>query len=385
MIKKVANNVTNQEPINLEPIEKIIEKLDYYRSLFQELTSLSQEELDILTLNIKTFFNIKPIVNVKTVPEYLFRISINNRILESNKLDFFTEIKYLLAPPIDKCNYNRCNMKGEQVIYCATDELTAYWETKPEKGDVITISKFKAKPNATLNSALIDYKRVKPKKYEYQYEEVFHILNEFFIEVFTMPIKRENPINYIFSAILSSEQLFYPIYYDQIIEAIIYPSVQRKMKGQNVALRNDLIFEKYNLIETTTRFIVEDYENTDPHSNDIPFDDLIASITIKDFDFENGKIIYPIEFEDKFELFRYLQQLDKKQMRFINEEDSDEFLKNLKFEKAQNSIQILEKKYNRNDRITVLYYNNGPVKKSIKYKLVEQDLKDKKCMILKNE
>jgi hypothetical protein len=385
MIKKVANNETNQEAINLEPIEKIIEKLDYYRSLFQELTALSQEELDILTLNIKTFFNIKPIVNVKTVPEYLFRISINNRILEPNKLDFFTEIKYLLAPPINKCNYNRCNIKGEQVIYCATDELTAYWETKPEKGDVITISKFKAKPNATLNSALIDNKRVKPEKYEHQYEEVFHILNEFFIEVFTMPIERENPINYIFSAILSSEQLFYPIYYDQIIEAIIYPSVQRKMKGQNVALRNDLIFEKYDLIEMTTRFIVEDYKDTDPHSNDIPFDDLIASITIKDFDFENGKIIYPTEFEDKFELFRYLQQLDKKQMRFINEEDSDEFLKNLKFEKAQNSIQILEKKYNRNDRITVLYYNNGPVKKSIKYKLVEQDLKDKKCMILKNE
>ena len=45
MIKKVANNETNQEELNLEPTEKIKEKLDYYRSLIPKLAFLTTMKL----------------------------------------------------------------------------------------------------------------------------------------------------------------------------------------------------------------------------------------------------------------------------------------------------------------------------------------------------
>ena len=380
MIKKVANNETNQEELNLEPIEKIIEKLNYYRSLIQKLSALSNQEIVNLKQDISTFFNIKPVRSNSTPPEYLFRISFNNRLLDKENLGFLTKISQLLAPPIGLCNYNRCNLPEQQVLYCATDELTAYWETKPKKGDVITISLFKAKDGARLNTAVIDKEKSNDKNYSHQLLEVFHVLNDFFIEVFTMPVDRNNLIEYLFSATLSSEQLFYPIESDKNIEAIAYPSVQRKMNGYNLAMKNDLIFKKYDLVNVTTRWIIEEIENIDPISNDRIIDDLISSIIIKEFDIENDKIIYPDGMLDKFVFFSYLQNLPGKQERFKQPIDTEKFMKLAPIMYPKKPIK--EQKFGRNEKVTVMYFNNGPVKKNIKYKFVEDDIKQGRCMLL---
>jgi hypothetical protein len=386
MIKKVANNETNQEPMNLEPTEKIIEKLDYYRSLIPKLHELSDAEMSDLKKDVGTFFNIKPIVFSKQVPEYLVRISSNTNILGEN-LNFITNIDHLLSPPSHLSKFNRCNLPGEEVIYCATDETTAYWETKPKKGDVISISLFKAKENATLNCAVIDPKRKAPKKLNNELEEVFYLINDFFVEVFTMPVERDNPKKYFFSSTIASEQLFYPIEYEHNIEAMVYPSVQRKMNGHNFALKNDIILEKYDLVEVTTRFIIDEYENIDPASSDRPIDDLIASISIKEFDFDKRELIYPKDFYDRFDFFRHLQMMDGKQVRFekpMGQKEFNEYLKTQSIlKKSDSSKKLVEKKYGRNDKVTVMYYNNGPVKKDIKYKFVEKDIKAHKCMIIK--
>lgn len=327
MIKKVANNETNQEEPNLEPTEKIVEKLNYYRSLIPKLPSLGDQEITDLKKDISTFFNIKPVRFNSTPPEYLFRISSNNRILGEENLGFLTNVSQLLAPPIHLCTYNRCNLPEQQVLYCATDELTAYWETKPKKGDVITISLFKAKTGATLNTAVLDKEKSNDKNYSHQLLEVFHVLNDFFVEVFTMPVDRDNPKGYLFSAALSSEQLFYPIESDKNIEAIAYPSVQRKLNGYNLALRNDVLFKKYDLVNVTTRWIIEEVENIEPSSDERIIDDLISSIIIKEFDFEKDKIIYPDGILDKFVFFRYLQNLPGKQERFKEPMDAEKFMK----------------------------------------------------------
>ncbi len=385
MIRKVANNETNQEPMNLEPTEKIIEKLDYYRSLIPKLHELSESEIADLKKDVGTFFNIKPVVFSKQVPEHLVRISSNTNIL-GDKLNFITEIDHLLAPPSHLSKFNRCNLPGEEVIYCATDEITAYWETKPKKGDVISISLFKAKENATLNCAVIDPKRKAPKEFKNQLEEVFYLINDFFVEVFTMPVERNNPQKYFFSATISSEQLFYPIASEKNIEAMVYPSVQRKMNGYNFALKNDIILEKYDLVDVTTRFIIEEYDDTNPTTTDRPIDDLIASISIKEFDFEKRKLIYPKDFYDRFEFFRYLQQMGGNQVRFdkpLGQKEFNEYLKTQSALKKTERTKVAEKKYGRNDKVTVMYYNNGPVKKNIKYKFVEKDIKERKCMIIK--
>lgn len=386
MIKKVANNETNQEPMNLEPTEKIIEKLDYYRSLIPKLHELSDLEIAELKKDVGTFFNIKPVVFSKQVPEYLVRISSNTNILGKD-LNFITDIDHLLSPPSHLSKFNRCNLPGEEVIYCATDETTAYWETKPKKGDVISISLFKAKKNATLNCAVIDPKMKAPKKISNRLEEVYYIINDFFVEVFTMPVERDNPNKYFFSSTISSEQLFYPIDSEDNIEAMVYPSVQRKMNGHNFALKNDIILEKYDLVEVTTRFIIEEYDNIDPTTSDRPIDDLIASISIKEFDFDKRKLIYPKDFYDRFDFFRKLQLSGGKQVRFekpMGQKEFNEYLKTQSILKKTDKSKAVIKKYGRNDKVTVMYHNNGPVKKDIKYKYVKKDIEENKCMIIKD-
>ncbi|MCR5862816.1 hypothetical protein LRS05_12030 [Flavobacterium sp. J372] len=82
---------------------------------------------------------------------------------------------------------------------------------------------------------------------------------------------------------MSSEQLFYPVVSDQNFEAIIYPSVQKKKFGENFAIRNELLLDRYNLIGVETRFILDEYENLDPSSEEVTTDQVIGSFGTTEF------------------------------------------------------------------------------------------------------
>ena len=249
------------------------------------------------------------------------RISNNNRILKGQKkeLSYLTEISELLAPPIKYCKWNRCNLPEQQVLYCATNEATAYWEIKPQKGDVITISHYKLKKGAEANcSQIFKGKEPKPDK-SHPLKEVFYLLDDFFIDVYSFPVSRERPKDYIFSALLSAEQLFYPIPSENNIEAIIYPSVQKKKFGHNVAIRNDIIFDKYELIGVETRFILDNYEDLDPSTDKLTTDNVIASFGTEAFDLKEGKILYDEKVNEIFPFLRKLQTLPSGQTRFSND------------------------------------------------------------------
>lgn len=112
------------------------------------------------------------------------------------------------------------------------------------------------------------------------------------MDAYSLLVSRDRPGDYVFSGLLSSEMLFYPVVANNNFEAIIYPSVQKKKFGDNFAIRNDLIFEKYNLIGVETKFILDEYENLDPSTNEVTTDQVIGSFGTEVFDFENGKILY---------------------------------------------------------------------------------------------
>jgi len=321
MIEKVANNKYNTEKLNLNPPEKVKEKLDYYRSLLGKTNDFSDSEFEALKVDIKTFFNLKSTRLIKKLPERLVRVSNNNRILKGQKkeLSYLTEISELLAPPVKFCGWNRCSLPKQQVLYCATNEATAYWEIKPQKGDVITISHYKLKKGAEANcSQIFKSKESKPDK-SHPLKEVFYMLDDFFIDVYSFPVARERPKDYIFSALLSAEQLFYPIPSENNIEAIIYPSVQKKKFGHNLAIRNDIIFNKYELIGVETRFILDNYEDLDPSTDKLTTDNVIASFGTEAFDFKEGKILYDEKVNEIFPFLRKLQTLPTGQTRFSND------------------------------------------------------------------
>ncbi len=386
MIEKIANNESNQDPVmDLNPPQRVKEKLDYYRSLFGRTHDLSEDEFEKLKKNIATFFNLKSVGFTENPPERLVRISTNNQILKSQgkELSYLTDISQLLAPPIKHCNFNRCNIPNQQVLYCATTEAGAYWETKPKNGDVITISHFKLKPNTKINCNVINKTKRENLSRLNPLQEVAYMLEEFFIDAFSLEVSKNRPGDYLFSALLTSEQLFYPIISKDNIEAYIYPSVQKKKFGANFAIRNDLILEKYDLIGVETRFILDEYENIDPESEDLLTDNLISSFGTEKFDFKNGKILYSEEAAEMFKFFRELQTSGGKQVRIDNPNGKKNITFNLSaIDVPQSNHSDVRQEIRRNDKVTVVY-QNGTKKENVKYKYVELDIAKGICKMTK--
>jgi hypothetical protein len=387
MIEKVANNKFNTEKLNLNPPDKVKEKLDYYRTFFNKTHDLPADQLEELTQNVKTFFNLKSVGFTDNPPARLVRISINNRILASQEkeLSYLTDISQLLAPPIQFCNYGRCNIERQQVLYCATSEAGAYWETKPKNGDVITLSHFELKPNVKVNCNIIRSEKRENSKANYPLIEIADLLEEFLIEAFSLEVSKDRPADYLFSSLLSSEQLFYPVVSDKNIEAIIYPSVQRKKFGENFAIRNDIILDRYNLIGVETRFILDEYENLDPASDEVTTDQLIGSFGTTAFDFEKGKILYNEQANEVFKLFRQLQTGEGKQVRYEHPNTPKNTVFNLT---PINHINTIRKSANpiklgRNDNVNVVY-QDGKRLDNVKYKKVLTDIESGICKISKS-
>lgn len=386
MIEKLTKNPNNLTDPDLHPIEEIVKKLDYYRSLFCKTQDLSDEEFEILRKDISKFFTLKVGSDTNEPPKRLIRISNNNRILKAQgkELSYLTDISQLLAPPIDYCNFGRCNIPNQQVLYCATTEAGAYWETRPQSGDVVTISHFELKPQTKFNCFIIRKEKTKNPTIDNKLDEVYYLLEEFFEEIYSLRISRDRPRDYLFSGQISSDQLFYPVVSKLNFEAILYPSVQRKKHGWNVAIRNELILERYNLIGVETRFILDEYTNLDHTTEMVTTDQIIGSFGTEAFDLEKGKIIYDEEKAEKaFELFRRLQVGDGKQFRFKQEGLPENIIINCTPENHQKiSKTISSNKFGRNDRIHVIYQNGERID-NIKFKKVENDLKEGKCRITK--
>jgi hypothetical protein len=386
MIEKVANNKFNTEELNLNPTDKIKEKLDYYRSLFGKTHDLPPDEFEKLKQDIATFFNLKPGIHTTEAPKRIVRISNNNRILQAQgkKLSYLTDISQLLAPPIDYCNFGRCNIPKQQVLYSSLSEAGAYWETRPQHGDVITLSHFELKPDQKVMSHVVKAEKTQNPKISHQLQEVYYLLEEFFVDAYSLLVSRDRPGDYLFSGLLSSEMLFYPVVADNNFEAIIYPSVQKKKFGDNFAIRTDLIFEKYNLIGVETKFILDEYENLDPSTEEVTTDQVIGSFGTEVFDFENGKILYNEEKVDEiFDLFRMMQTGPNKQVRY----EHPGIPKNITFNLSPKGVKKTttnntKHKFGRNERVNVVY-QNGTRKDNVKYKTVQEDVEQGKCRVTK--
>lgn len=386
MIEKITKNNDNLEEPDLHPIEKIVEKLDYYRTFFGKVHDLPDEEFIDLQKDISKFFTLKVGSNIDEPPKRLVRISSNNRILQAQgkELSYLTDISQLLAPPIDYCNFGRCNIPKQQVLYCATSEAGAYWEIRPKSGDVITISHFELKANTKVNTFIVKEDITKNPEIKSKLHEVYYLLEKFFEEIYSLRVSRDRPRDYLFSGQLSSDQLFHPVVSDLNFDAILYPSVQRKKHGWNVAIRNELILERYNLIGVETRFILDEYANLDHTSEEVTTDQIIGSFGTEAFDFSTGKILYDEEKANKvFKLFREMQIGEGKQFRIAHEG----LPKNIMFNCTPNNYKISStvskpRKIGSNERINVVY-QNGKRLDNIKYKKVFSDIEEGKCRISK--
>lgn len=385
MIKKITKNKDNLGEPELHPIEKIEEKFDYYRESFAKLSSFNQDEIDELKADITSFFTLKSVrlVPEEMLPKQLVRISNNNGVLKNqNKpLGLLTDIDQILAPPKKNCWYNRCSLPEERVIYCATDLITAYWETRPKKGDVITIAVYELKEDAKYNCSIISKEKKSEKKNTSDLGKVFDLIEDFFIEIYTRKVTRTNAQEYLFSAVISSNQLFYPIASKINIEAIIFPSVQRELNGHNIAIKNDLILDYYHLKGVKTAFVTKELLNVNPKEDIQITENILFEPTTIDIDIAKGRINHKAELIQKFDLLREMQ-LDI----IANPETEVRFENPIDFKIIQNLIitnrqKIKELNPKDNTMITIKHLGNNKVE-TVEYKKARMNILGGTCEIL---
>jgi RES domain len=292
------------------------EKLDYFRKLSDDgLHKFTEQEFDNLKAEFIKFQNVIFTLFADTYPTKLFRVT-NNKYLYNGQKVKLQKVTDLVGPPIGKSNHGRCNLKGESVFYSALDFKTAIWETRPEVGDLITVSEWEIKPGEKLNTHYIFHPTLtttnkesagaynawlqSKKEINPELVEVFDELILFLTEQYMKKVSDNEKENYLFSANYSSRLIQQkPDNNGFKIDAVCYPSVRMEYGLTNLAIFNDCVFDKLQLNKIT----VYDIGETNYDTYNVLTEDLIKVspmiITTSNFDFEQNKIIYDLDAELK--------------------------------------------------------------------------------------
>ena len=327
MIDKI---VIDTEKHIFETTEKIVEKLEYFKSCsLAGLDNLSESERKELHDEFNFFLNIDLSLFSDSYPTKLFRIIVNKRLDKNNpyKLQKITD---LIGPPEKCARMGRANGKGEGVFYAALDFSTAIWETQPDKGDFITVCEWKIKEGQKLVNHYIfhpietNLSEESKRAYEahlqqftnihQDYRSTFIEILKFIAEEFMKPVDREKNENYLFSSLVSSRFLQRGKDSNGFqIESISYPSTRRDCEVTNIAILNSLVLEKLDLVSVQIMTVGEiNYDETNKTRHDL----IMVSPLITEaerFDFENNQIHWNLkkELEDAIRLHEESEKLKK--------------------------------------------------------------------------
>lgn len=222
-----------------------------------DLCTMPFDENEIIS-ELKTF-NPLCFAFCKVVP-YMQRLTINRNLLNNNNKSI-TELKHLKNPPSEVLHkYGRANLKYQSILYATYILPTLIKETRPEIGDLVTISKWKLKNEKTplIVSPIIDYPKCNDyqlknefknglQKYSAERQKIIFQNHCLIAKHFGKYVEKGKDINYIFSAHFA-DKIFHEIH-DGKIEAIIYPSVQDSGTTSNIAIKPDVFNEKYEIDE----------------------------------------------------------------------------------------------------------------------------------------
>ena len=149
---------------------------------------------------------------------------------------------------------------------------------KPEKGDLITISKWTLKnkfdslvvcpmflkqpTNGSSNIPLLNLYNWfirELKKYPPHESTLYFETHQFYSDCFAREVKDNQ--GYIMSAILADKILNQ--YENGIVDAIIYPSTRVDLQNSNIAIKKDSFDEKYELSDTIEKRLLDFSESGD--------------------------------------------------------------------------------------------------------------------------
>lgn len=211
------------------------------------------------------------------------RITVNKRVLKENKNIRINDVNKLKYPPA-ACvkKYGRSNLKSQSVFYGTFNFMTAIKEMNPDKGDLITVSKWKLKKeNDVLITCPIFMKQPKVgganlemlnlynrfihdlQRFPPPIPELLFEMHKFYADCFAKKIDTNNNQGYIFTALLADKILNH--YNNGIVDAIIYPSTQENFRTENIVIKKDSFDNKYLIFETVEKRVIDFSEQGDKY------------------------------------------------------------------------------------------------------------------------
>lgn len=299
--KQWVDNTTKEQIITQKLIsgESISEKeeqtlkicINYYNTILPRFKTLdyntlgNDEQKELITF-IDYVFNYVTLQSNDLYVSKIYRLVINESVL--GKKERIREQKYLSYPPLDivkkLAKYNRANTPDYNLFY-ATDSIdNVLLEIKPEKDTLVSIGVWipKTGDEVTLTSFPVSHNpylyRVNPHAVrgffaleELKKKQKNPLLSDFMKAMFTF-ISEEfaKPVNDHLEYLISSR------FADKILNrepdpnehfnfnCIIYPSVGNLYQVDNVAIKPELIDDKFKLEK------VIEFEITETHYNETP-------------------------------------------------------------------------------------------------------------------
>jgi len=209
------------------------------------------------------------------------RITINKRVIGKNtRIDEVDKLKYPPAQFVEK--YGRANLKHQSVFYGTFNFMTAVMEMNPEKGDLITVSRWTLKngtdtltvcpmflsqpEDGSLNINLLNlYSSFvqELKKFPPHVAKLYFELHRFYSKCFAREINSNNNHGYIFTAIMADRIL--NEYKNGVIDAILYPSTKEALRTENIVIKKNSFDNKYELSETFEKRLIDFSEDRDKY------------------------------------------------------------------------------------------------------------------------
>jgi len=234
------------------------------------------------------------------------RTTVNKRVVKENRR--IRDIKFLKYPPAEFVkSYGRCNKPGMSMLYACFDPITAVNELRPDVGDLVTTTTWRAKPNAFMKYCPIF--RVQPKgdvvnprtlEYNQEFErelrkkpeflwEPTKLIVDFVAQEFSRRLPPGNHLDYVFTGYFADKILNQ--FFDGSIDAIYYPSVKGNLSFFNIAIKPEVFDRCYELVEVHDSIVTSVPREPDGGC-------MSAGLgTSKAFDFAGGKIFWPEDSE----------------------------------------------------------------------------------------
>lgn len=235
---------------SLDTLNRLWSRIEKYNSQLPE-SIIQDTESKILNLDFQVFsFN-------KKIPQFQ-RLTINKE-LPNPKNERLSEAKWLYPRDPNTVNkFGRMNLKKETIFYGSFILPTLINEVKPDIGDIVTVSTWSLKDPKTEMLVFPSFKTdefdpsflsaqniflEQLKIYTKDQQSIILAQQNLFASVFSKNFEFKS--KFVFTASIA-KNILSKVYEGQI-EAIIYPSVQDTSKIVNIAIKPNVVLEKYRL------------------------------------------------------------------------------------------------------------------------------------------